>query len=763
MINKSMYKSRYFFPAGFIGLLFLVISIKYNIIWDLSVLFLLFFSAYSIGVFIPTVGHPVAKCIANTACGLGVIGVVIYFLLLWGIGSNSLYVILLLTPIVLSIKYKRNENKEVAVCIYNQLSSKYLWALLIISCIFILYLIFGSAPICSYDSLTKHLPITIYAGTTGKWYSNLIESIVYAESMLMQYTYSAMLYSLGAYKAITLFNVILFFQIFIMLVYFSKSLYKKTNITILAAVYFTTPLFFENSRIFYLEMLCIWFLFSAIILVVNLKLENSWKNLPMIAWLFGCSLFTKLTTSYTIFVVGIIVLVLACLYKYKAKNIFNTLTWFLLSGILFVLPFITSLLVNYYQNGNPLLPQFNGFFQSPYFGKYNYVDPFNISPLTLNIRSLFKIVFKTSKNVELSNGSLGIYLLLLFIIPIGILIKKDKKLLTWSLVPFVAFGTSCFFTYNLRYSMAIFMLCLAIIVINASICVDKLFQDIKIRCFIYFITAFLLTLPNLFYLKENYNFKELFAVNGNLTGNSNRDILKEVPKGKSVFSVNDPFKGDFQGFYSAYMWHDSAILQMIQCKNLSLESYVKAFDYVLYDSDAPIENDKLAFWIAKAGTSESMLTPYAEKKNYNLYKVNSPEKYSTVVNCKPDTPVAVNLDQPIFYKFSNENKVYKIKEDLTNEEASSIEGRYQINWYGKDDSLVDVYLQLFYIIPGKSTYISRDIRSPRNAAYGILVINTNTKQKVLVNDYTLNTKIETKNLIKDLSEKFYSRYFLKYN
>lgn len=744
-----------------LGIAFIFISIRYNIILDMCILFLLFTSAYSIGMFIPTVGHPIAKCFANTALGLGVIGVIIYYFLLFGVGSKSLYIILLLTPIALAVVCHKVQNSEMWDYIRDYIIPKNLALIEIIICIFMFYIICGSAPISAYDSLTKHLPITIYAGTSGKWYANIIESIVYGESMLMQYTYSAMLYSLGAYKAITLFNVVLFFLIFIMLIYFCKSLYKRTSIALLTVIYFTTPMFFEYSRIFYLEMLCIYFLFAAVMPFTTLKPEYSWKNLPIIAWLFGCSLFTKLTTSYCILIVGILVIVLSCIYYKRERTKFNLISYFIISGVIFIFPFLTSVLVTYYRNGNPLLPMFNGFFKSPYFGKYNFVDPFNSSPLGLNIQSLINIVFRTSKNVEMANGGLGGYLLLMCVIPIGIIIHKKKDLFIWSLVPFIMFGISCIFTYNLRYSLAIFMILGAIIVVNISICFDRVTDNLKIQHMFFSIIIVFLMIPNLFYIGRNHNIKEMLTVNESLAGNQNREILSEIPQGKSVFSVNDPFKGDFKGFYNAYMWHNSVILQMFQEGSLSITDYLKAFDYVLYKNDESIKNDELSLLIEKAGTSESFLIPYIEKKNYSLFKVHSQENYTTIKDQKLNPYIKISLDNPIFYRFDQDNTTFQIQEILTNDSLESIEGRFQINWYGEDNSLIDVDLKLFNIVPGTKTYTSKDIERPANATYGVWLINTNSTQEVLVNSYTLNAKDEQINYIEDLTQKYYNRYFIK--
>nr|MBQ4454138.1 hypothetical protein [Clostridia bacterium] len=78
--------------------------------------------------------------------------------------------------------------------------------------------------------------------------------------------------------------------------------------------------------------------------------------------------------------------------------------------------------------------------RSTYFPNTNFVDPFNSNPLTLSVSSLLDMIFRTSNNVEMPNGALGIYLLLIPIIIIANIIKKDIRFILWSLFPF--FGLS---------------------------------------------------------------------------------------------------------------------------------------------------------------------------------------------------------------------------------------------------------------------------------------------------------------------------------
>ena len=734
----------------------------YNIAMDTLIICMLFISSYCIGSYFKLNIYKVkVQVMIQTAIGLGIIGVVIYYILLFGFGNKSIYICLLILPIILRYRnicelYFNNKDKMLITLKYYR---RYIYLIL---SLFTFYILYGSAPMDKYDTLTKHLPITVYAAQLGEWYTNVIESLVYGESMLMQYTYSTLFYTLGAYKALVLFNVVLFFIVFFTLLEISKNIYNKTNCILLTCVYFTTPMFFEFSTVFYLEILPLYFFFTAVLIVINLNKDTVWRNVIHMAFLVGCSIFTKLTISYSALIIGLIAIFLCV--KYAIVNtlpIIAIIKRFIFCSLLLCTPFITSILIMWYKTGNPLLPVYNKIFKSPYFTIDNFVDPFNSNPLNLSIKSLLDIVFHTSKNIEMNDGGIGVFLLLIIIIPFAILILKDKKFIVWSIVPFVTFAISCIFTYNLRYSISIFMLLLCIIIISVSILVNKL--KAKQRKVVYLLLGFILVAPNIIYIYKGYSIEAKILPNDNITQTDNTSVLDEVPSNKKVFSLNDPFKGDFDGFFNSYMWHNTYTLAKLESGELDWKNYIKSFDYILYQKDTPLidENSYLTELIKNSDEESSLIEKYSESNTHILYKVKKETQTLEIITEENFSyPKISQTSIPITTTINNEWEYYIITQEIENKNRTPITMRFQINWYDKDGKFLDTNINTFIVNNEKGVFISEPINKNEKAKYGVVYFTTHNDEEVLLYGYKVEGYKKQDNYIENESKKYYFRELL---
>ena len=88
------------------------------------------------------------------------------------------------------------------------------------------------------------------------------------------------------------------------------------------------------------------------------------------------------------------------------------------------------------------------------------------------------MVFQTSSNIEMQNGGIGYFLLGIPAIPLSWLIYRKRPLIVWGIVSFAAYGVSTFFTYNLRYYMAIFMMAVMLITVALCIICNRIFRII---------------------------------------------------------------------------------------------------------------------------------------------------------------------------------------------------------------------------------------------------------------------------------------------
>lgn len=694
----------------------------YNVLYDLFLIILLLVSSFSLGVFFHVHGDLIEAFVMRTALGLGIEGMAIYFALLFGIGSKSVYLLIVLMPIILGAYRYHNATNE---CIYQYrisfksvvCANRLLMAVLIF--LFSLYVMYGSFPMSKYDTLTKHLPITQYAVENGEWYTNVTESIVYGEPMVLQYTYSTFFASLGAYKALVLFNIVMLFFVYVILGYFIKRIYPNGNLFIFAIMLLTTPFFFEFATAFYLEILPLFFCFSAFIGTADLDKEKIWHNMEAISLLAGMSLFVKLTHLFTLmcmmFVLAMICIIKAIHEKKIAEIVYKAIKCF----ALVIVPSITSLINIFIRTGNPFFPSYNGFFKSPFFGSYNFADPMK-NRLTFSIRSLIDIVFNTSMNIEMGAFGMGVFLLFIFCVPIsGIIFLREKKYtyIIWSLVGILAFLANTLTTYNLRYYSAVWVMLMCIITISISRLV-AVFKCNKFRRVIYVIIAIILLQPNVQYILDESDFEYKIQKNESVVSNSYCAFFDDIPEHKKVLSItnSNQFKGQYKGYFASTTWHNSTI-NRIRSGDYSWKEYASSFDYILVD--------KFAGKILVEPNIMNIIEPVLEDKIEEndaciLYSVKHiasnvfRKEYIEGQNSKIAEPVCENFD--------NEYAKYSISETVINKEEERISVRFQINWVDENGRILDAYIRLYEAEPGECMYNSDWIPAENDAKYGIVYV-----------------------------------------
>lgn len=158
-------------------LLLVMTIVYYRITWDIFILILLLLSAYCYGKLVWKNGK---KESVRFAVGLGLLGVIINSSLLFGIGTKSILLIIVLFPIILL----HEELAKVSTGLFEKAfcMPMPLWSILLIILI-LFFLIMGCAPIDARegDALAKHLPITVYAASEGGWNFNVSEGVGYGE------------------------------------------------------------------------------------------------------------------------------------------------------------------------------------------------------------------------------------------------------------------------------------------------------------------------------------------------------------------------------------------------------------------------------------------------------------------------------------------------------------------------------------------------------------------------------------------------------
>lgn len=741
----------------------MIICVYYNIAYDIMLISVLFIDSYAIGCALKVEGSPFERLVIRTAAGMGAIGVAIYFILLIGIGSKSVYVALLVLCFIVSIpclSEKRQETVEVVCIIRNQIRNHYLG----VSMLFLglsIYLICGSSPISYYDTLTKHLPITIYAAENGAWYNNVTESIVYGEPMVLQYTYSVLFYTLGAYKALVLLNVLLLFAVYVILCHFIRQIYPKSSIGILAVILFTTPIFFEFSTIFYLEILPLFFIFSAFVGMGKLEAEKIWKNIEIVSFLCGCAIFVKLTPIFTI-VVMFMPLVFYCIkYALESKE-FRGAIWKMMRCVFAaILPSVTSLVVIWYRTGNPVFPMYNGIFKSPYFISENFSDGFT-NKLTFSFHSLMDIVFHTTQNIEMYPGGLGIFLLFIFVLPIGaavLVLKKEVRksgYIIWGFVSIAAYIANTFTTYNLRYYFAVWILFACVITVGISISFSMIPLN-TLKSAVLIMIGLVIVYPNLKYIEEHGGILSKLNKNEQIVDQPFCEAFDYIPSGKRVLSITNQnqFKGQYQGYFASTTWHNG-MLHKLDSGEYDWEEYLSSFDYILIDKYA--EEVSVLGAEMTENLSDYLGNIYFENYVSTLYQVIPQNKKEVLLEKEFDVPPETNVMNPVMDTIQNDKTDYYIRHLVVNENDYPVTMRFQINWMSEKGELVDVYISLYDAQPGENEYFSEDIPANKEADYGIVYMVSADEQKVKICGYTVWGE---DNVIEVMNDQFEKRLLLK--
>lgn len=713
----------------------LLILVYYRIGFDMVALALLLISCWCAGSVTVKIGDGIGREFIRIAVGMCLIGLALYMILTVGLGGETQFLLILILPIAIWIfKRKRYNQLDIARVCYNK---KYLVPVALLMLIMLCY---ASAPIDEYDALTGHLPITMYAARNGVYNVNIAESITYSQTGMLFYGFSTLLATFGAYKAMTMFNVVLFFLIFGVLVQFSRKLYSGCSGLILALLFFSVPMFFEFSTILYVEMLPIFLTFSGFYTFAELEPKRAWDSMPYLGLLFGCAVISKLTICYTILSGGLIAIILFFIYALKEHiSVRSVIKRFLLSGSIFLFILIIPFGLAWYRYGNPVFPWFNGLFQSPYFASFDFVDPFNNSPLGFSIQSILTMVFQTSSNIEMQNGGIGYFLLGIPAIPLSWLIYRKRPLIVWGIVSFAAYGVSTFFTYNLRYYMAIFMMAVMLLAVALCIICNRIFKNGKL---VAIILSGIIAVPGVFYISECYPWKNnLINVSDEISVSVYSDLLNEIPEGKRVF-CSEPFKGDYNGYLASNNWHGSAWQQIIEKEGISKIDYISSFDYYICNLADENENKLLK----ECQKSDKMTLVLIKKRgDYELYQIKAEPLKKTILEDAFSSPIEVTVDRPYTVSFDvSSQERYQITQEIENEGKTTVAVRFQINWMDKNNQFIDTSLSVYSLDSGQSLRTSSDIISPpEGAAVGILYLGPHEPDdSVLAHGYQLQT-VET--------------------
>lgn len=730
----------------------------YRILWDVFILILLLVSAYCYGSLLWKKGK---QKTVKLAIGLGFLGVLINLSLLLKVGTRDLMLIIVLFAIVAAHKELTEMVKKIfeKVCCV-QIS----WWSILLTVIVLFLLVMGSAPIDARegDALAKHLPVTVYAASDGAWNFNVSEGVIYGESMLLTYTYWTFFYSMQAYKAITIFNTILFCLTFVMVCEISKNIYSHTNYVLLGAIYFSAPLFFDLGTMMGTDMLSVYFLVSAVTIISGMSTEEIWNRTYGIAFLCACSLFSKLTVVNNVLLVVLITIISDTVYAVKEKNIEKLFVRIFTAVFLGCAILLPNIIVVWAKIGNPFLPAYNGIFHSPYAPLSNFEDPYANAPFSFSLKTLHDLVFNTSRNrIEGLNRDLGLFPFGIFLIPIAVFLRRKKEFVLACILPFISIVIGCLFTYNLRYLAATFLFFMIIITVSFSVITDNILKNkfgVWVLYSVFICVLFLFNICTFKTLKP-YLIQSL-KVNENITDFFMTDILKEIPTGKRVMMVDAiPYKSDYRGYFVSNNWYISYILEKIDAGELSWEEYVNCFDYILDSSAHSNTTEELDVLVRNAGMEGDLLEPYAMDDYMTCYKVNHNNATNKRLLYDEQNANAVGYIDGTIENLGAEDSCLFVncKVDNWGEEAVIA---VKVAWIDNDNKLLDFNSQFFRSINGVTEYESFVFeRAPNAEKVSVVLEPLNQSDKetcrfemLQMQTYTDFITEETKKLDQDVKE-----------
>lgn len=656
-VSASLKKCLLTYPLAFpVGAVTLV-SMLYFSTWDMLLLLILFGSSYITGTWICRT-FKVNNMAAECGIGLLVLGVIISYILHCSLGGRGIYLVLLMLPLIAGRKKLVSVIVSANTAVKNNVG--YTCAL---SFFFILYLILGCEPIGANDALVKHLPISVYAADLGTWYNNIIENVVvYSESTLLSYTYTTLFTSFGCFKAITLFNVLLFFSIFGMAVSFAVKIYDQVNKWLLLFAFFTTPYILELTTTFTVDILPIFIVFILLSLLDDLTWSSIEPKLPLLAFSIGCAVYTKLTILSSVLALCLLAAGSFIVHlrngrrnRCCGKYILAVLKLLPVSLLCLTIPFAVSFIQNWYYTGNPFsITAYNNIFHSPYFNDAVFDRPFRNNAMGAGPLCFWQVTFDTAKMVEADSGAMGILWLLVILIPIAVLLFRNRKLLVWLVCSLAGLEIAGIIVGNLRYVLSLFLILEILIIVSLSLFLEKIKRKSLRILYCFLITAYII-LPNLYFLSAHTNWNKAFQPDSTAVECPNWEILQYVPEGSKVLSFTDSYKGTYSGFYFPLSWYNDYTISQIYNGRISFHQFLQGFDYAICQKTIKLnqvnKNWPLAAWIRDALASDTM-EEILQTPRYILFRVNHEQtselvlsKSDFVLNGTPEVVQTTNADK----------------------------------------------------------------------------------------------------------------------
>ena len=712
----------------FLGFLFLIESFYFNIVYDLIIILLVFIVSLALGSFINIKVRGIDQILVSFSLGFGLIGYFIWLTSFYNFSYKSLYLILSFFMIYIRKDILLNYISLLRKSFIEIYKSNYLLFIIVII-FFCFYLIAALSPINGHDALTKHIAIPLKILQYNHYDYNIIESIVFGDYALLPHMVFTYILSLGGIKSIVIIILLISFLTLAILLRLSSFIVKDNFfINLVALTYLTVPLIFGSSTRLMVDMFPVFFIITSILIIQYTYYLKT--NIIGIGLLFGLALFSKQVAAFIIIPLTIYILFQ---YIYKGFFKYKRLIFILFIAIVLALViFLPPLLLVWYKTGNPFFPYMNGVFHSLYFTQDSFKDPFK-NLLGFDFQSLYSIVFHTHQNIEMIDGGLGYYLLLLPFAILVSLVKRNKRLFLLIFIALVGYAISIQLTYNIRYFLASLILLIPVSIYPITLIKARYMRE-KYLFFLVVLSLVVLSGIKIFDKHNFWGFKiNMLTRDERLLNNSNQSVLKYIPNEKSikVLANNDLKRGEFLGKYYTLGWYNKYLIEQFQKSGLSPIDFLENFDYYLVDNTRPVHfSNQFNPLLLK-----NRLEIIAHSKTHTLYKIKKEEH--VIVTKDFDVPIEVNVKKPKIFSFKNNYKRYNIVIEVSDRQIGH-KGRFQINWQDKKGKFIGASISLFKIINKKYIYKSESINNiPKEANIGILYLTSSNTKDLKIKSFQL--------------------------
>jgi hypothetical protein len=755
-------------PTKLLSRIFIVLiiaeSIYFNISYDLLLLLFLFTTAFALGSTIPIKLRIFDKVLVQLSAGLGIMGFFIWISTMWNFHYKSVYLVLSFIVILVQLKPLSRTLKKLSIAIsFNHSKNKLFF--LIIGLSFLCYIIPASYPIWQFDALVKHVAIPTYILNHSHWDYNVVETIGNGDYALLSHMYYLYLMALGGIKAPVLFNTVISFLVLFLLVRLSTFVLRndKWVVNALPLLYLTTPVIYILSTVLYVDILPPFFIMAALLTLLNYRYLPLKAFVYLTTLLLGFAFFAKQMALF--FVIPILFITLFILIQTWFQKRLNTRSLLKITAgaaSLFCLPFLFPMLFIWSKTGNPIFPFMNGLFKSPYFSSTDFADPFSNSPLGFNFKSLFSVIFHTSKNMELENGGIGYFLLVLLIVPIFWLFKRNKTFLLLSMLTYISYLLSVQLTYNIRYFFGSIILATLICVITVRYLSDYIpYKSMKNLVFSSIIVA--LIVPNLYFVVDPLHYwtfkKTMIIPKDQLTINANESVLEGINKADvKVLSNNDVFRGTFKGHYYTLSWYNDFLISQLTNNKVSPIEFLTSFDYYLVNNTVPEKYPE--YFSLESPEINSLLTLTAQSATHSLYKISKNVSETQILS--EHFPIALNVtvSTPEVRTIENIYEQYKIEIDAEKPKGTTGDyyGRWQINWLDNNDQFITTSIVPFKLENERKVYVSSMIADvPAKAKTGVVYMTSHDDKPIIIHDIKV-FGIRSQSYLDQLLEEYSSKW-----